>query len=46
MLTFVVDYVLHNFKDVKNAEELFNTAVSNKCKNVARNYSKEKKKDS
>ncbi|XP_011684585.1 PREDICTED: uncharacterized protein LOC105447950 [Wasmannia auropunctata] len=39
------DYILHQFKDVKNAEELFNTAVSNKCKNVARNYVKEKKMD-
>ncbi|XP_039314387.1 uncharacterized protein LOC120356874 [Solenopsis invicta] len=34
------DHVLCQFKTVKNAEELFKTAVSNKCKNVARNLKK------
>ncbi|XP_036151193.1 cylicin-1 isoform X2 [Monomorium pharaonis] len=37
-LLAIKDYVLSQFKNTPNGEKLFNTTVSNKCKNVARNY--------
>lgn len=37
----ITDYVLSQFKNTPNAEKLFNNTVTNKCKNVARNYKTE-----
>ncbi|XP_070160260.1 uncharacterized protein [Polyergus mexicanus] len=36
----IKDYVLLKFENLNNAEQLFNTAVTNKCKNVVRNFKK------